>query len=432
MSRYSICLAALGILVICGARADAVLDWNETALAEVAVNGQLPPDGARTLAMVHVAVFDAVDAIDRRYEPYALEERGPVDASPEAAVASAAYSVLIALFPFRESSLAERYAAALARVPDGASKHAGIELGRRAASACIEHRAGDGAGAPSAYAPHASAGIYVPTSLPVSAEWTEVRPWSMRSAAEFRPPPPPALTSDIWSRDFAEVKLFGAKDSTARSPWQTETARFWSITGPVAWNSVVRSLATSRPMALVERARLFALVNVAAMDSFVAVFDAKYAYEFWRPITAVRRAEIDGNEATAADTRWLPLIDTPLHPEYPCAHCISSAAVGEVLEAEFGTGEVPVISMTSSAVPGVVHRWARIADYVAEVGDARIFAGVHYRSSAEVGEAMGRSIARQTVASLMRPASEPSSVAATRRAAIGNQAGRATSEAPRR
>jgi len=135
------------------------------------------------------------------------------------------------------------------------------------------------------------------------------------------------------------------------------------------------------------------------------VFDAKYAYEFWRPITAIRRAEIDGNDATDTSPTWLPLLETPLHPEYPCAHCISSAAVGAVLEAEFGTGDVPVISMTSAAVPGVVHRWTRIDDYIEEVSDARIFAGVHYRNSADVGEAMGRRIARQTVATLMRPQS---------------------------
>jgi hypothetical protein len=237
----------------------------------------------------------------------------------------------------------------------------------------------------------------------VASEWPEVKPWSMRSPSEFRPAPPPALTSDLWARDFAEVKRLGGHESTERSASQTETARFWSITGPAAWNPVVRSLASSPPMPTVERARLFALVNVAAMDSIVAVFDAKYAYGFWRPITAIRRAEIDGNEATAPDADWQPLIETPLHPEYPCAHCISSAAVGEVLEAAFGTGDVPVISMTSTAVPGVVHRWTRIEDYVEEVSNARIFAGVHYRNSAEVGEAMGRRIARQAVASLMRP-----------------------------
>ena len=404
MSKFSSAalLTILG-LVTSGARADAVLDWNDVTLAEVTASGQLPPDGARTMAMVHVAVFDALNAIDRRYEPVALPERGPEGASTDAAVASASYTVLAALFPSRAQRLAESYAAALARVPDGHAKHAGIELGVRAAHACLELRAGDGTGAPNRYAPQTSAGVYVPTSLPVSSEWPDVEPWSMQTGAQFRPAPPPMLTSDVWARDLAEVERLGAKDSKERSAAQTEAARFWSITGPAAWNPVVRSLASSRPMSAVERARLFALANVAAMDSFVAVFDAKYAYAFWRPITAIRRADIDGNDATDIAPTWLPLLETPLHPEYPCAHCISSAAVGAVLEAEFGTGEVPVISMTSAAVPGVVHRWTRIGDYVAEVSGARIFAGVHYRNSAEVGEAMGRSIARQTVATLMRP-----------------------------
>ncbi|HXS79870.1 MAG TPA: PA-phosphatase [Gammaproteobacteria bacterium] len=399
----AVLLTSLGLFTH-GASADAVLDWNDVTLAEVTASGQLPPDGARTMALVHVAVFDALNAIDRRYEPVALSERGPEGASTDAAVASASYTVLAALFPSREPRLAESYAAALARVPDRDAKHAGIELGVRAAHACLELRAGDGTGAPNRYAPETSAGVYVPTSLPVSSEWPDVEPWSMQSGAQFRPAPPPKLTSDVWTRDFAEVERLGAKDSAQRTAAQTEDARFWSITGPAAWNPVVRSLASSRQMSPVDRARLFALANVAAMDSFVAVFDAKYAYGFWRPITAIRRADLDGNDATAAAPEWLPLLETPLHPEYPCAHCISAAAVGTVLEAELGTGEVPPISMTSAAVPGVVHRWTRIGDYVKEVNDARIFAGVHYRNSTEVGETMGRSIARQAVATLMRRA----------------------------
>jgi hypothetical protein len=405
MGRHSISmwLTAAGVFFAGSARADAVLDWNEAALAAIEAAGQSPPDGARTMAMVHVAMFDAVNAIEQRYEPLAFAEVGSAEASPDAAAASAAHGVLAGLFPARGPSLVDAYAAALAHVPEGPSKRAGIELGESAARACLALRAGDGSGAPNRYAPYASAGAYVPTSLPVASEWPEVKPWSMRSPSAFRPAPPPALTSDVWARDFAEVERLGGKDSTQRSALQTETARFWAITGPASWNPVVRSLASSRPMPLVERARLFALVNVAAMDSFVAVFDAKYAYGFWRPITAIRRAEIDGNDATTADAEWQPLIETPLHPEYPCAHCISSAAVGEVLEAQFGVGEVPVISMTSAGAPGVVHRWTRIADYVEEVSDARIFAGVHYRSSADVGKAMGRSIARQAAASLLRP-----------------------------
>jgi hypothetical protein len=404
MRRFSSSMwLTLGALAASGAHADAVLDWNEVALAEVAANGQLPPDGARTMAMVHVAVFDAVNSIDRRFEPVALKKGGPADAAPDAAVASASYTVLAGLFPAREPALAKLYAAALARVPDGPAKHLGIELGHDAAHACLTLRAGDGTGAPNRYAPQTNAGVYVPTSLPIASEWPDVKPWSMRSPSEFRPAPPPKLSSEAWARDFAEVERLGAKESKERSASQTETALFWSITGPASWNPVVRSLASSRPMSTVERARLFALANVAAMDSFVAVFDAKYEYAFWRPITAIRRAEIDGNDATDAAPQWLPLLETPLHPEYPCAHCISSAAVGAVLEAELGAGEVPVISMTSAAVPGVVHRWTRIADYVDEVSEARIFAGVHYRNSADVGKAMGRSIAQQTVASLMRP-----------------------------
>jgi hypothetical protein len=403
MGRFMSVWLTIGLLFAGGAGADPVLDWNEIALAEVAANGQSPPDGARTMAMVHVAVFDAVNAIDRRYEPVALKERGAADASPDAAIARASYGVLAGLFPAREPELAKLYAAALVRVPDGPAKHLGLELGQRAANACLTLRAGDGTGAPNRYVPYASAGVYVPTSLPVSSEWPAVKPWAMRSPAEFRPAPPPQLSSETWTRDFAEVKRLGARESKERSASQTETALFWSITGPASWNPVVRSLASSRPMSTVERARLFALANVAAMDSFVAVFDAKYEYDFWRPITAIRRAEIDGNDTTGADPQWLPLLETPLHPEYPCAHCISSAAVGAVLEALLGAGETPVIAMTSAAVPGVVHRWTRIAAYVDEVGEARILAGVHYRNSVDVGKAMGRSIAKQTVGSLMRP-----------------------------
>jgi hypothetical protein len=206
-----------GALAASGAHADAVLDWNDVALAEVTASGQLPPDGARTMAMVHVAIFDAVNAIDRLYDPVALREREPADASTDAAIASASHAVLVGLFPARGSALAAPYAAALARIPDGHAKQAGIALGQRAADACLELRAGDGTGAPNRYTPHTAAGVYVPTSLPVSSEWPDVKPWSMESASQFRPAPPPKLTSDAWARDLAEVERLGAKDSTARS-----------------------------------------------------------------------------------------------------------------------------------------------------------------------------------------------------------------------
>jgi hypothetical protein len=219
-----------------------------------------------------------------------------------------------------------------------------------------------------------------------------VKPWFMKDFAQFRPGPPPSLASAEWARDYNEIKSVGARQSTTRTAEQTEVARFWTVVGVPSWNPIVRSLASSKPLDLVDNARLFALVNMAASDAFVAVFDGKYAYNFWRPVTAIRNGDLNGNDATTLDAEWLPLVDTPLHPEYPCAHCITAGAIAEVLEAQFGKGEVPTITMTSPTAPGVTHRWTRIADYVQEVDNARIWGGIHYRNSTQVGEAMGRKI----------------------------------------
>ena len=226
----------------------------------------------------------------------------------------------------------------------------------------------------------------------------------MKSPSQFRPEPPPALTSATWTRDYNEIKEIGARSSAKRTAEQTEVARFWSAVGIVTWNPIVRSLTASKPRSLVENARLFALVNMAASDAFVAVFDGKYAFNFWRPVTAIRNGDLDANDATAPDAAWLPFVETPMHPEYPCAHCISAAAVGAVLEAEFGVARVPAISMTSPAAPGVTRRFERIGDYVKEVDNARIWGGIHYRNSTEVGERMGREIGRLVVSSVLVPA----------------------------
>jgi len=386
--------------------ADAVLEWNEVTLARIVAAGQRPPMGARTLAMVHVAIFDAVvasAASQRRYAPYVFRGPAPASASPEAAAAAAARTVLARLFPEQLEAIGAAYAAALAGVPEGAARAAGIALGEAAGAACLELRDGDGSAALESYRPRTLPGVYVPTTLPVFSQWPLVEPFFLESGAQFRPGPPPALGSEIWTRDYAEVKSLGARASATRTAAQTEAAHFWTITGPVAWNPVVRALATSRPGSLVENARLFALANLAAADAFVAIFDAKYTYEFWRPITAIRNGDKDGNDATAPDPGWVPLVDTPLHPEYPCAHCISAGAVAEVLESAFGRGEVAPIEMTSATAPGVTHRWTRIGDWVREVDQARIWGGIHYRNSTEVGEAMGRRIGALAVAKLLRP-----------------------------
>jgi hypothetical protein len=387
----------------CVCAADMVLDWNEVALARVLAARQLPPDSARTMAMVHLAMFEAINAVERRYAPYAFTGRAPAGASAESAAAAAASSVLVKLFPDQAHAVEAAYAASMAGIADGYGKASGIELGREAAAQCLSMRARDGADAPSAYRPRTAPGVYVLTVLPQGSEWPKVKPWFMGDGAQFRPEPPPALTSALWARDYQESRSAGARQSTARSAEQTEAARFWTVTGVASWNPVVRALALSRPLDLVDNARLFALVNMAATDAFIAVFDAKYAHGFWRPITAIRNGDIDGNDATSRDSEWLPLVDTPLHPEYPCAHCITHAAIGEVLEAQFGKGEVPKITMTSPTAPGVERHWTRISDYVQEVDNARVWGGVHYRNSTHVGERMGRRIGALALQNFLRP-----------------------------
>jgi hypothetical protein len=396
---------ACGLLFLpCAAFADAVLDWNEVAVARVVAARQLPPDGARSMAMVHIGMADAVNAVEQRYAPYALKERAPAGVSAEAAAASAAHAILMKLFPEQAQPIDEAYASALAKIADGDGKISGVAWGGRAAAECLSMRAGDGTGTPNTYRPRTAPGVYVPTALPVSPEWAKVKPFVMSDSAQLRPGPPPALTSAEWARDYNEIKSIGAKQSVTRTAEQTDVARFWAVVGPPSWNPVVRSLAVAQRLSLAENARLFALVNMAAADAFVAVFEAKYAYGLWRPITAIRNGDIDGNDATDIDGGWLPLIDTPMHPEYPCAHCISAGAIGEVLEAQFGKGQVPAIAMSSPTAPGVTRRWTRIADYVTEVDNARIWGGLHYRNSTEVGEAMGRRIGALAVKSVLVPA----------------------------
>jgi hypothetical protein len=383
--------------------ADAVLDWNESGVAAVVAAKQLPPDGARSMAIMHLAMFSAVNAVDPRYVPFGCEVRAPAGASANAAAISAAHAVLAKLFPEQREALDKAYAASLQRIAGDRGIETGTALGEEAASRCLALRANDGVGATNLYRPATRAGVYVTTALPVSYDWRDVRPWFLKQPSQLRPEPPPALTSATWARDYNEVKDLGARNSEKRTPEQTEVARFWTAVGVATWNPVVRSLASAEPRSLVANARLFALVNVAATDAYIAVFDAKYAFNFWRPLTAIRNGDIDGNDATTAERGWLPLIDTPMHPEYPCAHCMTAGAVGAVLESEFGNQKVSTITMTSATAPGVVRRWDRISDYVKEVDNARVWGGVHYRNSTEVGERAGRQIGRLAVTSIMQP-----------------------------
>jgi hypothetical protein len=225
----------------------------------------------------------------------------------------------------------------------------------------------------------------------------------MTSADQFRPGPPPDLKSELWARDYNEIKSLGAKNSTSRTAEQTDIARFWETTAATIYFPVVRSVANAPEREATQNARLLAVVAQAMDDALIAVFDAKYHYNFWRPITAIRNGDTDGNDATERDASWAPFIDTPMHPEYPCAHCIHAATVGTILEAEIGAGPLPKLSTSSPTAAGAVRSWTRIDDFVHEVANARIYDGVHYRNSTEVGTAMGKKIGALTAAKYLRP-----------------------------
>jgi hypothetical protein len=384
-------------------RADVIMDWN-TKSDEIAAQKQvLPLNHSRGTAILHVAMFEAVNAIEGRYLPYKLNLTADRSTSKEAAAASAGHDILLALYPDQQSSLDATLATMLAGIADGEAKAKGIALGKKAAADLIALRANDGIAAQETYRPHTAPGIYVPTVIPLMSIAAAVTPWVMTSGSQFRPAPPPALTSETWTADLNEIRELGRIDSTKRSPEQTTIGRFWFITGPRSYNPIVRQIAMSKDMDIVDCARLFALTSMAGNDAIIAVFDAKYTYNLWRPVTAIRNADQTNNSATPRDASWRPLGDTPMHPEYPCAHCITSAAISAVLQGVAGN-EIGELSMSSPTAPGVIRKWTRVQDYSDEVAMARIYAGFHYRFSTIVGKDMGKKIGELAVATQLRRA----------------------------
>ena len=402
ISRFPLAIWISGAVALfaTAARGDLVMDWNAKADA-IAIEKQLPnAPNARGQAMLHIAMFEAVNAIDRRYAPYKLNLVADRAASREAAAASAAYDVLLALHPDRKSDLDATLAASLAGIADNEAKSKGIELGKQAAAGIIALRANDGSNTPESYRPVTTPGVYVPTATPIESTSSKITPFAMSSGSQFRPAPPPALTSETWTRDLNEIREIGSSTSTKRSDEQTTTARFWFFTGPRTYNTIVRQIASARKMDLVDCARLYALTSMAGTDAFIAVFDAKYTYNLWRPVTAIRNADLTSNPATPREASWLPLGTTPMHPEYPCAHCIVASAVSTVLQNVVGN-EIGEITLASPTAPGVTRKWTRLQDYSDEVSNARIYAGFHYRFSTEAGKDMGKKIGDLTVATQM-------------------------------
>ncbi len=394
--------ALFALSVSVDAHADSVTDWNIKA-REIVVDAKFPtPHSNRALAIVHTSVYEAVNAITKEY-PASLDLKARDDSSIDAAIASATRVSLLYLIPERKREIEDVYEEALAKIEDNDQRAQGVVIGQQAAKAVWVARKNDGSASQETYKPYTTAGKYVPTTIPAAPNWVNRKPWMFADPTKFRPAPPPKLTSDAWTRDFIEVKKMGEMKSEHRSEEQTKMAKFWEATLPPIYHGVVHSVANMPGRGVTQNARLFAAVTRATDDAMIAVFDAKYHYGFWRPITAIRNADIDGNENTLTDPSWAPYIPTPMHPEYPCAHCVVAGTVGVILKAEIGENATPILWTVSYTDGGARRNWKSVDDFIQEVSDARIYDGVHYRTSTEVGSAMGLQIGVLAIETYLSP-----------------------------
>ena len=383
--------AAVFVVLAADVRADVITDWNLKAGHILMESKMGTPPAVRVMALVQTAAYEAAARVD------------PRKSSLDAAVAAAHRATLGKLVASQQAAVDQAYQAALQAIPDGPLRATGIEIGERAAAEVLAARGHDGAETAETYRPHAAPGSYVPTGVPAAVQWPQRKPWLLVSAAQFRPAPPPTLGSALWVRNYDEVKSFGGKLSHRRSAEQSEVARFWDFSQPSIYHGVVRSVALQPGRDPVRNAWLFATVAQAMDDAMIAVFDAKYHYNFWRPITAIRNGDADGHDATERDATWASFIDTPAHPEYPSAHSILAAAVGTVLQAEVGSGAMPLLTTTSPSAKGASRQWSSVDAFVREVAEARVSGGMHYRFSTEIGAAMGRQIGALAAEKLLAP-----------------------------
>ncbi|PMB32574.1 chemotaxis protein CheB [Fischerella thermalis CCMEE 5319] len=388
---------------------DVVIDWNATALNAVQNTRKFAPIAARDLAIVHAAIYDAVNAIDRSYDPYlvSVEESVAEGASLEAAAAAAAYTALVDLFPTQTAEFDLQFKRSLAEIPDDAAKLKGIELGTYVAEEILEIRSTDGADIYSGgfYEPGTEAGEWRPTPpnyLPAGfSEWGKVTPFVIPSVDDYLGEGFPELTSEQYAAEINETKALGSVDSTLRTDDQTEIAKFWSfdridsfgVTG--FWNQIAEEIAIQQDNTLVENARLFALLNFGQADSGIAVLASKYNFGLWRPVTAIREADNDGNPDTVGDPEWMPLLTTPPNPEYLAGHSIGAGAAVEVLTDFFG--EDFNFTITSPETPGISRSYGSFYEAGVEDSLSRIYGGVHYPTSANESFTLGLNLGNYVV-----------------------------------
>jgi hypothetical protein len=404
---------AAGVLTVFPALAaaeppDAVVDWNAIMLS---VNTPLSAGGpfnqARIAAIVQLAVFEAVNAITQEYEPYL----GTIDAQPgasaEAAAVAAAHRVLRVYFQASAGPLDAARAGALARIPDGPGKDAGIATGEAAAVSMIALRAADGSGPPQLAQPASTdpGGWQLTAGCPggLFLHWRNVTPFALPDVTTFRAEEPPALTSAIYAKDYAEVASVGGRFSTLRPQDRTDVALFYAVTsGTMLWNQAARQIAEDRGTSLSENARALALVNMAINDGAVASFETKYHYNYWRPETAIRTADTDGNPKTTEDPVFVPFIATPCFPGYPSAHASTGYAARVMLELLFGAADHPV-TLSNPAVPHVSPTYSILRKITDDIDDARVYGGIHFRFDQEGGGRQGHAIAMYIIKNHLRP-----------------------------
>ncbi|CAL9619313.1 hypothetical protein SUDANB38_05842 [Streptomyces sp. enrichment culture] len=400
-------LAALALMGVAGgapAKQDAVHPRQESTGSVIAewagrVSGTVDPEGVLRApdeavwhAYVSLAMYNAVVGVEGRYAPYRWQARAPQGASAEAAAATAAYEVLVTGFPKAGPALETAWKASLAKVPDGPAEQAGVAFGQRAARHIVKLRANDGRGASVPFTPAPAPGVWRPTPPQYegfATAWIgRLRPFLMEEPGQFRPGPPPALTSSQYARDLAEVQAYGARTGSLRSAGQTETARF---VARVEIQQALGDHAARHGFDITETARLYAVANTVITDAMIAAWDAKLHYGTWRPITAIREADTDGNPATRADPAWEPLLTTPAHPDYLSGHATWAGALMRALEELFGTSRVDLY--IHSAGTGTTRHYEYAADYVRDVVDARVWAGIHTRTADVVGSHTGEKVA---------------------------------------
>jgi hypothetical protein len=390
---------------------EVVIQWNQAVLAAIRADKLSIGPATRDLAIVQTAIYDAVNAIDHTASAFHVHEHARGKTSPVAAAAAAGLVTASALFPNDTALFQAAYQASLADVPSGQATTRGIALGTSVGQKTLISRADDGSNAVVSYTPGTAPGDWQPTppkfAPAQTPQWANVTPFALRSTSQFRPPPPPALTSAAYTAAFNETKDFGRVDSTVRTPAETEVAKFWEGKAgtpgvPGYWNEIAESAAESRGNTLDQNARLFAELNVAVADAVIGHFDAKYTYNRWRPITAIQLAGETGNPNTVADPNWQPLLNTPANPSYVSGHGAVSGAASTVLAHFFGTDNIS-FSLTSEDLKGVTHSFTSFSAAAAEAENSVVWGGIHFRFDVTAGQALGQSVAQFIDQNFFRP-----------------------------